>query len=99
MPKAEISWKHTTPEGQTFQCYAQHVGKDWIFYRREKRFDQWAQIPEPPLEDWLSLLDSVQRRINRQLLRPEEEVRLRKIIMERFPDTDKERLEQTKQFG
>jgi hypothetical protein len=74
------------------------VGREWIFYRREKRFDQWAQIEHPPLEDWLALLDSVQRRINRQLLRPEEEVRLRKIIMELFPGTEKEQLEQKKQF-
>ena len=99
MPKAEISWKRTTPQGETVQCYAQHVGKQWIFYRREKRFDQWAEIEYPPLEDWLALLDSVQRRINRQLLRPEEEGRLRKIITELFPETEKERLDQKKQFG
>jgi hypothetical protein len=56
-------------------------------------------VENPPLEDWLALLDSVQRRINRQLLRPEEEVRLRKIIMELFPGTEKELLEQKKQFS
>jgi len=99
MPKAEISWKRTTPEGDTFQCYAQHVGKQWVFHRREKRFDQWVVIEHPPLEDWLALLDSVQRRINRRLLRPEEEVRLRKIILELFPGMEKERLEQQKQFS
>jgi hypothetical protein len=93
MPKAEVSWKRTTPEGETVQCYAQHVGKQWIFYRREKRFDKWAEVKFPPLEDWLALLDSVQRRINRQLLRPEAEDRLRKIIAERFPETGKEMLE------
>jgi hypothetical protein len=99
MPKAEISWKRTTPEGEILQCYAQHVGKQWIFYQREKRFDQWAQVEYPPLEDWLALLDSVQRRINRQLLRPEAEVRLRKIILERFPGTNKEQLDPKKQPG
>jgi hypothetical protein len=99
MPKAEISWRRTTPEGDSVQCYAQHVGKQWVFYRREKRFDQWAQIEHPPLEDWLALLDSVQRRINRQLQRPETEVRLRKIILERFPGTDKALLEQRKHPG
>jgi hypothetical protein len=87
MPKAEISWKRATPEGATLQCYAQHVGKQWVFYQREKRFDQWQQVKEPPREDWLALLDSVRRRINRRLLRPEEEERLRKVIVERFPDT------------
>ncbi|HEV7927195.1 MAG TPA: hypothetical protein VGR14_17710 [Verrucomicrobiae bacterium] len=87
MPKAEISWKRDTPEGLTLQCYAQHVGKQWIFYQREKRFDQWQQVKDPPREDWLALLDSVRRRINRRLLRPEEEERLRKVIIERFPGT------------
>jgi len=87
MPKAEISWKRDTPEGLTLQCYAQHVGKQWIFYQREKRFDRWQQVKEPPREDWLALLDSVRRRINRRLLRPEEEARVRQAIVERFPGT------------
>ena len=85
MPKAEISWKRATPEGQTLQCYAQHVGREWIFYQREKRFDRWRRVQDPPLEDWLALLDSVRRRINRRLLRPEEEARLQKSLVERFP--------------
>jgi hypothetical protein len=87
MPKAEVSWTRETPEGPTWQCYAQHVGRQWVFYQREKRFDNWQQVKDPVLEDWLSLLDSVQRRINRRLLRPEEEMLLRKIITERFPGT------------
>ncbi|HEY3861159.1 MAG TPA: hypothetical protein VGO59_04660 [Verrucomicrobiae bacterium] len=85
MPKAEVSWKRETPEGETLQCYAQHVGRRWIFHQRGKRFDRWEEVPEPPLEDWLALLDSVRRRINRRLLRPEEEGLLRKTITERFP--------------
>jgi hypothetical protein len=85
MPKAEISWKRATPEGRKLQCYAQHVGKAWIFYQREKRYDCWERVPEPPREDWLALLDSIRRRINRRLLRPEEEERVRQTIAERFP--------------
>lgn len=88
MPKAEISWKRLTEDGQPLQCYAQHVGREWIFFRREKRFDQWQEVAQPPLEDWLALLDSIRRRINRRLLRPEEETRVRKIILERFPGTN-----------
>jgi len=84
VPKAEISWKRTTPEGEPVQCYAQHKGREWIFFQREKRFDQWQRVTDPPREDWLALLDSVRRRINRQLLRPEEEGRLVKIISEKF---------------
>jgi hypothetical protein len=86
MAKAEISWKRDTEEGIRLQVYAQHVGGDWRFFARERRYDQWEAIADPPLEDWLELLDSVQRRINRRLLRPEEEGRVKKSIRERFPE-------------
>jgi len=84
--KAEISWKRVTAEGTRLQVYVQHVGREWLFFSREKRFDQWQAIDDPPLEDWLELLDAVQRRINRRLLRPEEEERVKKSIRERFPE-------------
>jgi hypothetical protein len=86
MAKAEISWKRVTEEGVRIQVYARHVGRDWRFFARERRYDQWQAIKEPPLEDWLELLDSVRRRINRRLLRPEEEGRVARSILERFPD-------------
>ena len=86
MPKAEISWKRLAEDGSDLQVYAQHVGREWIFYAREKRYDQWQRVEEPPLEDWLELLDAVQRRINRRRLRPEEEGRVKKSIRERFPE-------------
>lgn len=85
MAKAEISWKRTTPEGEKLQCYAHHFGKNWLFFSRSKRFDQWQRVENPPLEDWLELLDSVRRRINRKLQRPEEETHILKMIEERFP--------------
>ena len=86
MAKAEISWRRVTAEGIRLQVYAQHVGRDWRFFARERRYDEWQAIPDAPLEDWLALLDSVQRRSNRRLLRPEEEARVRKSIRERFPE-------------
>jgi len=86
MAKAEISWTRVTQDGLHLQVYAQHVGRDWRFFSRERRYDQWQAVPEPPLDDWLELLDAVQRRINRRLLRPEEEDRVKKMIRERFPD-------------
>ena len=86
MAKAEISWKRIDEEGVRLQVYARHVGRDWRFFARAQRFDQWETISEPPLEDWLELLDAVQRRINRRLLRPEEEARVKKSIRERFPE-------------
>ena len=88
MPKAEISWKRVTPEGVKLQVYAQRVSRDWRFFVREKRFDRWQPVPEPPLEDWLKLLDAVQRSINRRRLKPEEEDRVKQSIRERFPEVN-----------
>ena len=85
MAKAEISWKRMTAEGVRRHVYAQHVGGEWLFYARERRYDQWQAVAEPALEDWLALLDAVRRRINRRLLRPEEEARVKKSIRQRFP--------------
>ena len=90
MPKAEISWRRETAEGEKLQVYAQHVGREWKFFAREKRFDQWQAVEEPPLEDWLALLDSIRRRVNRRLLPPAEEERVRQRIRERFPEAKTE---------
>lgn len=87
MAKAEISWNRVNEEGEKRQAYARHVGNRWIFYSRARRFDEWQENEEPPLEDWLELLDGVRRRINRRLLRPEEEARVVKRIRELFPET------------
>jgi hypothetical protein len=86
MPKAEISWKRVTEEGLRLQVYVQHVGRDWLFFAREKRYDRWQPIPEPPLEDWLKLLDAIRRLINRRRIRPEEEERVKTAIRQRFPE-------------
>jgi len=90
MAKAEISWKRVTAEGVRLQVYARHVGRDWRFFARERRYDLWQAVAKPPLEDWLALLDAVQRRINRRLLRPEEEERVKQSIRERFPEANAE---------
>jgi hypothetical protein len=86
MAKAEISWKRTDENGDAVQVYAHHVGNRWIFYKRLKRFDDWEEQEEPPLEDWIELLDGVRRRIARRLVRPEEEGNVRRSILQRFPD-------------
>jgi hypothetical protein len=88
MSKSEISWKGRTAEGERRQVYAEKWGGGWRFYVREKRYDQWEVLPNPPLEDWLELLDGVRRRVARRLLRPEEENRLKKAISELFPGAD-----------
>jgi hypothetical protein len=86
MAKSEISWKGRTAEGVRRQVYARRVGREWRFYVREKRYDCWKAMSEPPLEDWMELLDGVRRRVARRLLPPAEEDRLLKRIRERFPE-------------
>ncbi len=88
MAKAEISWKRRTPEGERLEVYAHHVGNRWNFYIRERRVGEWKPLEDPPLEDWLELLDGIRRRVNRRLLRPEEIQRVEKTIRELFPEVD-----------
>ena len=88
MPKAEISWKRVTDEGEKLQVYAQHIGREWKFFHREKRFDVWQPVKDPPLEDWLELLDAVQRLVNRRRYMPDDEKRLRAQIIEKFPEAE-----------
>ena len=88
MPKAEISWKRVTEDGAKLQVNAQHVGREWKFFHREKRFDQWQPVAEPPLEDWLELLDAIQRLVVRRRYQPDDEEDVRKKIRDRFPEAD-----------
>jgi hypothetical protein len=88
MPKAEISWKRTTADGMKRQVYARRVGCEWLFFQRARRFDQWQPVKEPPLEDWLELLDAVQRLIPRRRYQPDDEEQLRHRIRERFPEAE-----------
>jgi hypothetical protein len=84
--KAEISWKRITDDGEKIQVNAQRVSREWKFSHRAKRFDAWQPVAEPPLEDWLELLDAMQRLVNRRRYQPDDEQRLRAQIRERFPD-------------
>lgn len=86
MAKAEISWKRVTDEGIKVQVYAQHVGREWRFFTRLRRYEPWQPVAEPPLEDWLALLDALRRLINRRRFQPEDETRLRRRIREKFPE-------------
>ncbi len=88
MAKAEISWTRTDEDGEKRQIYAHHVGAEWRFFHRHRRFEEWETYPQPALEDWLELLDAVRRRINRRLLRPEEESRVLRTIRERYPEAE-----------
>lgn len=84
--KAEIGWRRVNPEGVRVDVFARQVGRDWRFFWREKRYDQWQAIKHPPLEDWLELLNAVRRRIVRRLYQPDDEQRLVHAIRTRFPE-------------
>ena len=88
MPRAEISWKRRTPDGDTVRIYAQHFGDQWSFFVRDARYEKREPLEQPPLEDWLELLDAVRRRVGRGLLRPEEIRRVEASIRERFPGAE-----------
>ena len=65
MPKGDISWTRRTDDGERVEVNVRHVGDRWIFHSRERRPEQWQEVAEPPLEDWLTLLDAVKRRVGR----------------------------------
>jgi hypothetical protein len=84
--KAEITWRRLTEEGAKLDVSAHKVGGRWEFVTRVARFERWEPLPEPPLEDWLSLLDGLERRVPRRLAQPRDVERLRAQIKERFPE-------------
>lgn len=86
--KAEISWKTKSEEGERREVYVNLVGADWKFFVREKRYDQWEPLAKPPLEDWMQLLDGVQRRVQRRLLQPNDEEKVKRKIREAFPEVE-----------
>ncbi len=88
MPRAQISWKSIDAEGTRREVYAEHEGDRWLFFTRGGRYDLWQPLPAPSLEDWLELLDGVRRRIPRRWFRPEEEGRLKRLILERYPKAE-----------
>jgi hypothetical protein len=86
MGKSEISWKSKNEEGVKREVYVRCIGADWKFFVREKRYDNWELLESPSLDDYLELLDGVQRRIARRLVRPEEEDRVKRMIRSAFPE-------------
>ena len=80
MPKRDISWTRRNEAGERVEIYVEQIGDRWIFHSRERRPEPWRVVEDPPLQEWLELLDAVERRIGRQLMKPLEADRIRKII-------------------
>ncbi len=85
--KSEVGWTRKTEDGKKVEISCRHFGGQWLFFQQFKRAEDWQPVKNPPLEDWLELLDTVRRRINRRLLPPVEETRVKKMIYDRFPGT------------
>ena len=84
--KSEISWKRLGTDGKRREIYARRFGGEWRFHHRERRHDVWQAMPDPPLEDWLHLLDALERRVTRRLSTPAELARVLQAIRERHPE-------------
>jgi len=85
--KSEVGWTRKSEDGVKYEISCRRYGGEWLFFQQFKRGEDWELVKNPLLEDWLELLDTVRRRINRRLLRPEEEISVKKMIYDRFPGT------------
>jgi hypothetical protein len=88
VPKRDISWTRRNDAGERVEIYVEQIGDRWIFHSRERRPESWQVVEDPPLEDWLELLDAVERRIGRQLMKPIEAERIKKTISLRYPSPE-----------
>ena len=86
--KAEIGWVHRDAAGERWDVYARLVGRDWKFFTRQRRYVVWQAVEEPPLEDWLELLDALRRLMVRRRYQPDDVARVEKVIRERFPEAE-----------
>lgn len=87
--KAEIGWTTPGEDGLKRHVYAQHIGNRWAFFERPRRRGreiEWVPLPEPPLSDWLELLDALERGHVRRRYKPKDIIALKKRIRELFPE-------------
>jgi hypothetical protein len=85
--KTEIAWRRLDAEGRKVDVYARRFGGKWEFHQRHRRNDLWRRIEDPSLEDWFTLLDSLERRVPRSLFTPDDVKRVRQTILELHPGT------------
>ena len=84
--KDPICWKRVE-DGRKVEIIAhRQPDRRWLFFRRLGR-----NLPriffEAPVEEWLELLDAVERRIGRRQLKPADADAIRREISIRFPGT------------
>jgi hypothetical protein len=87
--KADIGGTTPGDDGIKRHVYAQHIGNRWVFFERPKRRGrdiEWIPMPDPPLTDWLELLDALERGHVRRRYKPDDIAEVRKRILELFPE-------------
>ncbi|MBM3877011.1 MAG: NADP-dependent isocitrate dehydrogenase [Verrucomicrobia bacterium] len=84
--KGEVGWTRRTPEGAKLKVIARRFGGDWHFYHQVQRFDDWEPVKDAPIEDWLELLDAVERRMHRRKHSPQDVAHVRRRLIEKFPE-------------
>jgi len=84
--KSEIGWTRLIEDGTKVDIVAHRNGSHWEFLIQHHRFEKWEPLEKPLLEDWLKLLAAVERRVTRRMIRAEEPMRVRRRILELFPD-------------
>jgi hypothetical protein len=85
--KDPICWKRVV-DGRKIEIIAhRQPDRQWKFFRRMARNER-REFYEAPVEEWLELLDAVERRIARRLLKPSDAEAIRREIGLRFPGTE-----------
>lgn len=87
--KTEVGWTTPGPDGVKRHVSAHKFGGVWIFHERPKRKGKdihWKEIKTPTLNDWLDLLESLERRAARDLTPPDQVDAVRNRIRECYPE-------------
>jgi hypothetical protein len=87
MPKAEISWKRSIEGGTKMEVNARRAGGRWIFYIRERRYEQWNALTN---RLWKTGWNAAGCRAAQDCpeIAPSRKLRVKKSISELFPGTD-----------
>jgi len=88
MARDNIEWVRKDAEGEKIEVKAHQIRERWDFYWRPGRTWGWNVLETPLLEDWLEVLDGVERRVNRRQYPLDEPAKVRRLIRERYPDAE-----------
>jgi hypothetical protein len=88
MARDNIEWVRKDADGEKIEVKAHQIRERWDFYWRPGRTWGWNVLETPLLEDWLEVLDGVERRVNRRQYPLDEPAKVRRLIRERYPDAE-----------